>query len=316
MKQQVSFTLFIALIIAAGSGFARSIDPIVSTEWLETNQTNVVIVDIRSTEAYEAGHISGAISEPWAVPFSAWITMPDSGLLLEMPAAEDLFAAIGALGISKYTKVVVVGAPNPGEPVHFGPAGVARVAMTLRYAGVRNVAILDGGHPKWVAENRSVDTLIPPVTPVEFTGCIDTSLIASIEDVSDSLYRATLIDARDADVYFGATIEPYAPVAGHIPSAASLPGPFAYNAEGDVVTFKDADELGAMAEGVVSDNWPFWVPVEYKKVIIYCGVGGYGSIWTYLMREVLGYRNVKLYDGSAQEWVAAEYPMTTYKWER
>ena len=317
MKKQLMLLLPIAIFVLAMPAFARTIDPIVSADWLEANlgTTGLVVVDIRPADVYAAGHIPGAVSEPWVVPFSAWITMPASGLLLEMPSEAELAASIGNLGISPSTKVVVVGAPNPGEPVHFGPAGAMRVAMTLVYAGVKNVAVLDGGYPAWIAGAYAVSTDVPVVTPVVYDGCFDTDLIASIDDVADAEFSTTLVDARDADVYFGALIEPYAPEAGHIPGATSLPGPFAYDVAGDVVTLKDTAVLADMAEGVIRTNWPFWVPVKYKDVIVYCGVGGYGAIWTYLLREVLGYRHVALYDGSAQEWVGAGYPVNAYVWE-
>lgn len=318
MKKKMSVLLSIAVLVAASTVSARTIAPIVSTDWLDANQCagDLVIIDIRPAAAYDAGHIPGAINEPWIVPFSAWITMSADGLLLEMPADEDLIGAIGALGISSDSKVVVVGAPNPGEPVHYGPAGAARVALTLVYAGVPNVAVLDGGFPKWDEEGLDTTTAAPTVTPVVFDGNIDGELIASIDDVAHSLYRTTLVDARDADVYFGATIEPFADAAGHIPGAASLPGPWAYDAVDDIVTFRTADNLKKMAKGIVGANRPFWVPTKYKEVIVYCGVGGYGAIWTYVLTEVLGYRKVKFYDGSAQEWVATGNSMTPYKWER
>ena len=318
MKKKVSVVLSAAILIAASSVFARTIDPIVSTDELEDmlDVEDLVIVDIRSANDYSAGHIPGAINEPWIVPFSAWITMTD-GLLLEMPADVDLEGAIGNLGIDAASKVVVVGAPNPPpEPAYYGAAGAVRVALTLIYAGVPNVAVLDGGQPKWELEGKATTTDVPAVTPVTFEGCFDYDLIATIDEVDALNYSATLIDARDADVYFGATTEDmFAPEPGHIPGATSLPGPFAFDAVDDVVTFEDLETLEDMAKGVVQTNWPFWVPVERKDVIVYCGVGGYGAIWTYVLQEVLGYRSVKLYDGSAQEWIMAGYDLNTYIWE-
>jgi thiosulfate/3-mercaptopyruvate sulfurtransferase len=317
MKKCVALLFTVVIFIATTSAFARTIDPIVSTDWLESNlgTAGLVIVDIRPTPRYNAGHIPGSLSEPWAVPFSAWITMPESGLLLEMPTEAALEESIGNLGISENSKVVVVGAPNPGEPVHFGVAGAMRVAMTLVYAGVDDVAVLDGGYPKWVQDDGATSTDATVAEPVDYDGCFDSELIATIDDVADAGFSTTLVDARDADVYFGATVEPYALAAGHIPGATSLPGPFAFDVAEDVVTLKPTAVLADMAKGVVRTNWPFWVPVEYKDVIIYCGVGGYGAIWTYLLQEVLGYHRVRLYDGSAQEWVNSLYPMNAYVWE-
>jgi rhodanese-related sulfurtransferase len=137
--------------LAEKPAVARDLAPIVSTAWLNENldSENLVILDIRSAAAYDEGHIPGAVNEPFVVPFSAWITVRDD-LLLEVPDKEDLFAALGNLGITADSWVVVVTSPNSGEPPHYGLANGTRVASTLIYAGLTNVAVLDGGFPKWV----------------------------------------------------------------------------------------------------------------------------------------------------------------------
>lgn len=129
MKFQVSLFVAVAITVAATSVFARRIDPVVSTDWLEDNQSDVTVLDIRSADAYAEGHIPGAINEPWIVPFSAWITMSPEYLLLEMPAAEDLMAALGAMGIDKHSKVVVVGAPTLMQVSPFTTVLLVRYAL-------------------------------------------------------------------------------------------------------------------------------------------------------------------------------------------
>ena len=152
----------------------RSIDPVVSTVWLSANidMEGLVILDVRREAYYDAENIPGAVSEPWAVPFSVWITMPASGLLLELPPDAELFDAIGALGISASSKVVVVTESYSDEPPHYGLAAAARVADTLIYAGVVDVAILDGGYPKWVAEELPTTTKEPLVGCARTPSCI------------------------------------------------------------------------------------------------------------------------------------------------
>lgn len=283
----------------------RTIDPIVNTEWLAANRAahDLVILDIRPYEAYKLSHIPGSVSEPFTVPFSVWITMRDE-LLLEVPPAEELYYTIGAAGISADTRVIVVSAPNPGEPASYGLSNATRVATTLVYAGIRNTAILDGGFPKWELEGLPTTSEIPTVTPVAYSGTTNPKLFVSREYVAHSIDRASIVDARDADVYFGVTTEPFADQAGHIKSASSLPAPWIWRADG---TYLDAGTLGRMAAGVIQRP-------KDQDVVVYCGVGGYASAWWFVLTQVLGYRNVKLYDGGAQEWVRTDL-LIPYRWE-
>jgi thiosulfate/3-mercaptopyruvate sulfurtransferase len=103
-------------------------------------------------------------------------------------------------------------------------------------------------------------------------------------------HRLLIVDNRDANIYSGENIEPYAAKPGHIPTAKSLPAPLMWNPDG---TFKSIDELKDLASAVVKKD---------DKIILYCGVGGYASSWWFVLTQVLGYKDVKFYDGSAQEW--------------
>lgn len=299
-------SLLLGSAVYAGNALppARTIDPIVSTDWLEANSSlkNLVIIDIRSAGDYGAGHIANAINVPFVVPFSAWITVRDN-LILELPDEAALFETIGSCGITGDSLVVIVtttaAPPNPPYPL----ANATRVADTLIYAGVKNVAILDGGHARWVAEGRPATTEVPEVNKVTYRGKVDKKMFVSAEYVQKHIGRSVIIDARDADVYFGARIEPFASKAGHIPTARSLPAPWMWNEDG---TYKQKEVLEEMASGVIDGN-------KGKEVIVYCGVGGYASSWWFVLTQVLGYENVKFYDGSAQDWVKNNF-MAAYKW--
>jgi thiosulfate/3-mercaptopyruvate sulfurtransferase len=322
--------VFLAALLLFGEAFAkhkppsvRTIEPIVSTDWLKANieLQDLVILDVRSEDAYKLGHIPGSINEPFIVPFSAWITMRDD-LLLEVPDDSELLKTIQNLGISSDSPVVVVTASNPGEPPFYGLANATRVALTLIYAGVKNVAILDGGYPKWMADfPEEIETNPTLSVPGEYQGKLNKAVFISRQEVKNSLRRADIVDARDADVYFGVTIEPFANKAGHIPSAKSLPAPWIWEmktAEVDETTttyytYKEAETLEAMASGVLREPWGY-KGHKSQNIIVYCGVGGYASSWWFVLTQVLGYQNVKLYDGAAQEWVKY-YDMVPYRWE-
>jgi thiosulfate/3-mercaptopyruvate sulfurtransferase len=309
----------------------RRVDPIVSTDWLEKNlgEKDFIILDIRSPDDYGAGHIPGSINEPFVTgfspstgPTSRWAVGSADGLWLELPPADDLFETIGALGISDASRVVIVTAPNPGEPPFYGLANGTRVAFTLIYAGVKNVAILDGGYPKWTAEGKKRDTQgTPAVEAIPFKGKVNEGTLAAREYVKSQIKKACILDARDADVYFGVAIEPFANKPGHIPGARSLPAPWIWDptaakADGKTpsyYTYKSAQSLSSMASGVLRQSSGA-KSRKNQEVIVYCGVGGYASSWWFVLTRVLGYQNVKLYNGAAQEW-ARHYDMVPYQWD-
>ena len=113
MKRLITTTRFLVLamlVLFSVTGEAKEgIEPIVSTEWLAENldRENLVIIDIRSGDAYAQGHIPNAVNVPLEVPFSAWTTMRND-LLMEVPDEAELFSMIGNCGITKDSLVVIV----------------------------------------------------------------------------------------------------------------------------------------------------------------------------------------------------------------
>jgi len=282
---------------------ARTIPPIVSTEWLERNLDNpyLIVVDVRSEEEYAEGHIPRSVNVPFKVPVSAWITMRDD-LLLELPPPQELFNVAGRAGITPESLVVVVGKAEPPYRI----ADPFRVAFTLKYIGVENVAVLNGGFDKWAKEGRRISK--EPHVPVakEFRGKTHDEYLASKDYVLKSIGRAIIVDGRDPDVYFGVRLEPWGPVPGHIPTAKNLPAAWMWTPEG---LYRSQEELSKIVEGVVGAD-------REREIIVYCGVGGYASVLWFVLREVLGYKNVKLYDGSWQEWAKdPSTPKSAYRWD-
>lgn len=317
MKTKTFFALLASiLIVSLVAGCAaltrqeavsgRMIEPIVSTEWLSANKNleNLVIIDIRGPDAYGAGHIPGSINEPFVTgfdpctgPTSKWIIGSKDCLWLELPDANNLLSTIGNLGITNDSRVVIVTAPNPKEPPYFGLANATRVADTLIYAGITKVAILDGGYPKWVSEERPTTKQVPALNSVTYQGVVNEAMFVPADYVQKRKGDAVIIDARDAIVYAGAITEPFANKPGHIPNAKSLPAPWIWNENPDgTYTYKDSKTLRTMASGEIGDPGS-------QEIIVYCGVGGYASSWWFVFTQILGYQNVKIYDGAAQEWV-------------
>ena len=285
----------------------REIFPIVSTDWLAENIENpkLVVVDTRLGEAYGAGHIPGAINmpfpEPYENPSSQWYVERD-GLMLEVPEKTDLFQTIGDAGIQHDSLVVVVPKAELPHPL----VDATRVADTLIYAGIENVAVLDGGYDKWLSENKPVSEEIVKPKPGVFTGVIDETMFVSKKYVEKMIGKATILDTREAIEYFAGQMRPVWVRPGHIPTAKCLPTPWLWQED---MTYRSTDELREMARGVVG-------PDLSEEVIIYCGVGGFSSAWYFVLREVLGYQDVKIYHGSAQEWTLdPEAPLILYQWE-
>jgi thiosulfate/3-mercaptopyruvate sulfurtransferase len=281
----------------------RTLDPIVSTDWLESQlqSEGLVVLDIRWAEQYEAGHIPGAISVPFGL-VSAWA---DSGdLILELPATEGLLKTIGDCGMTADSRVVVVGPlPEPGVPP-YPLADSVRVAATLIYAGITDVAVLSGGHARWEGEGRRTTTEVPSVTPVPYSAAVDSGTWVSTGYVKQRIGKAVLIDGRDPDDYFGAKIDSFADMRGHIPTAGCLPMIWVWEPDG---TYRPFEMIGDMAAGVAGKD-------KDQEIICYCGAGGYASAWWFLLTQLFGYTDVKIYDGSMEAWADEGNPIVAYTW--
>jgi thiosulfate/3-mercaptopyruvate sulfurtransferase len=292
--------LVLVLVFAGTASAAKTVPPVVSTQWL-ANAQGVVIVDVR-LGGYADGHIPGSISipgfpvGPWSVGTPFDIPNPTTGLWMEFPTAEALAGVLATNGITLDSTVVVVGGPG-GPPVEYGYADATRVAITLIYAGVKNVAILNGGYDQWVADGLPVTSDVPPTSPVPaYTIHPLTGMVVDTEYVSQHIGTSIIVDARDLAVYLGEVTEPWAPDGyGHIPTAISLPAPLIWETGG---VYKPASVLEQMATKAIGDQ-------KGKEIIVYCGVGGYGSSWWFVLTQIAGYQHVKFYDGSAQAWYQA-----------
>ena len=285
------------------SMMTRTIDPVVSTEWLDDQlgSEGLVILDIRQPESYEVAHIPGALSVPFGL-LSAWA---DSGdLMLELPETAGLLKTIGDCGISADSRVVVVGPPpEPGVPP-YALADPFRVAATLIYAGVKNAAVLTGGFAKWDSEGRATTTAVPVVTPVVYDSPVDSETWVLTQYVEERLGKVVLLDGRDPDDYFGAAVDSFADMRGHIPTARCLPIIWTWEADG---TLRPLEVIGEMVVGVVGQD-------KEQEIICYCGAGGYASTWWFLLTQELGYTNVKIYDGSMEAWADEGKPIVAYTW--
>jgi thiosulfate/3-mercaptopyruvate sulfurtransferase len=289
--------LFVAFAIPSISS-ARDIPPFVSSDWLNQNLTisGLLIIDVRSGADYKKSHIPNAVS----VSVNSW-AVNKNGLLRELPAENDLLGLMGSIGIREDSKAVVVGKGVSD----FDRADAIRVAWTILSAGVKNVSVLDGGFPKWLNEKKPATAEQSPLHPGEYRGKVNMSLLVSKKYVLGKIGKSILVDNRLPELFFGMTTESWASKPGHIESAVNLPAPWIFQQDG---LLRSQSELESMANGVIGKNGS-------KEIIAYCGVGPYAMVWSYILTELLGYRDVKVYDGSMQEWVLDPAgPVAAYKW--
>jgi thiosulfate/3-mercaptopyruvate sulfurtransferase len=316
----VTLPVFVACASTPPTPPSKAVDPIVSTQWLEANidTPNLVLLDVRDPDSYAAGHIPGSVNFFALGNFYLCLFEMDCGLWMELPEDEALFATIGNAGISADSTVVVIArtvdSPVLG-PAPYGVANGARVAISLLYAGVENVTILDGGYAKWAAEGKATSTYAMTPTAVTYTGVADAAMFVTKDYVEDKMGKSILVEARDPNIYYGIEQEIWTERAGHIPTAKNLPSPWFWETTVDdagvitYMTWKDTGTMTEIATTVLGED-------ASKEVIVYCGVGGYaGPLW-YVLTQVVGYTNVKVYDGSMQDWTAdPEAPVNKYKYE-
>jgi len=135
---------------------------------------------------------------------------------------------------------------------------------------------------------------------------VDSGTWVSTEYVKHAIGRAVLVDGRDSEDYFGVAVDTFSDMRGHIPTGRCLPAIWLWEADG---TYKPTDLIANMVAGVVGGD-------KEQEVITYCGAGGYASLWWFVLTQVLGYTNVKIYDGSMEAWVDEGNPIVAYSWSQ
>ena len=263
---------------------------LVTTEWLAEHlrDRNFAVVDgsyalptlQRDVQAeYRAGHIPGAVF------FDIEAISDHSTELPHMlPGATQFGEAVGALGIGDGDTVVVYDSA--------GLYSAARVWWTFRIFGARNVLILDGGLPKWIAEGRPLEKGDVKRTPKKFTAEMNVGPVAMLADVRMALTSegAQVVDARSAEQFNGKAPEPRPGLrSGHMPGSFNVP--YSRLVENGRLLPRERIQSAFAEAGVDLD----------KPIITTCGSGLTAAILT-LALESIGREPKGLYDGSWAEW--------------
>jgi thiosulfate/3-mercaptopyruvate sulfurtransferase len=264
---------------------------LVSTEWLTQHlgDAGIRLVEVSvDTAAYDSGHIPGAVG--WS-----WKQDTQDQLRRDIPDQATFEQLMSRAGIAGDTTVVLYGDMDNWF--------AAYAFWLLKYYGHGDVRLLNGGRKKWLAEGRAMTTDVPHYAPSSYrVQAPAANLRALREAVAAHIGRpgAALVDVRSPDEFAGKLLAPAnlpqegAQRGGHIPGAANIPWSKAVNEDG---TFKPANDLRAIyaGQGITPD----------QDVIAYCRIGERSSHTWFVLKYLLGYPQVRNYDGSWTEWGSA-----------
>jgi thiosulfate/3-mercaptopyruvate sulfurtransferase len=296
------------LAIATFAARAADISPLVSVDWVAQHRGDpqVVVLDVRSAidgggaEAYARGHIPGSVHSDYDK--GGW-RVTRGGVPFMLPTVPELEKLIGELGIDEDSHVVVV--PAGVHNTDFGSA--ARVYWTLKVAGVARVSILDGGYAAWDNAKQAVESGPSRPSPKIFTANLDKSLIAETGDVEriEQHGGATLVDARPAPFFSGKVKAPAAQTYGHIKGAINVDNASFYDAGANRLQPKvELERIAAQ--------------IPEGPTVSYCNTGHWAATDWFVLSEILGRKDVRLYYGSMVDWTAkADRPIISArtKWD-
>ena len=264
---------------------------LVNTQWTEEHikdsKVRIAEVDYDPKANYQLGHVPGAVLFDWRQD----INDPVSRNVLSKQACEDL---LQRAGVNNDTTLVLYG--------DFNNWFAAFAFWVFKYYGFKDVRIMNGGRKKWLEEDRGVNKDIPSYPKGNFKASDpDKNIRVYLNEVKQALdarERIKMVDVRSPKEFTGEILAPpeypteHAQRGGHIPGADNIPWAQAVNDKDG--TFKSVEELRKLYEskGITQD----------KEIIAYCRIGERSSHTWFVLKYLLGYPDVKNYDGSWTEW--------------
>jgi len=279
-----------ATISADDPKFAGYANPnvLVTTQWVAEHLDDPQVRIVESDEdilLYDIGHIPGAVKLDWE-------TQLQDRVVREFVTKEEFEGLMSERGIANDTTVVIYGDKNNWYATY--------ALWLFKYYGHDDVRIMDGGRIKWEKEGRPYERAVPTYEPTTYTAQDpDASIRARRDDVLKEVLAGTsaLVDVRSPAEYTGELLHAIgypqegAQRAGHVKGAKNIPWGTAAQEDG---TYKPVEELRALyqAKGIDGE----------KPVIAYCRIGERSSHTWFALTYLLGYDNVRNYDGSWTEW--------------
>ena len=253
----------------------------------------VKVVDIRSAEDYEAGHITGAIQIA-----RTEFEDPSGRVDALMATPEQMDRLLSAKGIANGDALVVYSGQK-------SPQMATRFWWVMDVYGHKDVRVLNGNYESWTAEGLPVEKGRPePLPQTEYrTAPADMGQVVESHEVRDHGADVVLLDARSLEEHTGEKVSSGAGRGGHIPGAVHV---FFRDALDENGSFKPVSKLKALYEGVGA--------TPDREIIIYCMRAHRASHTMFVLKELLGYPRLKVYDGSWIEWSnTPELPIETGK---
>jgi thiosulfate/3-mercaptopyruvate sulfurtransferase len=262
---------------------------LVDTQWvmdhLNDKEVRIAEVDYDPTANYNLGHVPGAVLFDWKKD----INDPVTRNIFSKQTCEDL---LQKAGINNNTILVLYG--------DFNNWFAAFAFWAVKYYGFKDLRLMNGGRKKWLEEDRPISKDIPQYQRGSFKATEpDKSIRAYLNEVKEALDKENIamVDVRSPKEFTGEILAPpeypteHAQRGGHIPGASNIPWSQAVKDDG---TFKSIEELKQMyqSKGIIPD----------KEIIAYCRIGERSSHTWFVLKYLLGYPNVKNYDGSWTEW--------------
>lgn len=282
----------ICACVMATTAMAEVPGPLVSTEWLTQNADSVVVLDIRkeTMSFMDVGHIPGAILVDYNQLNG---TMDVDGVTLKqmVPQADTFSALMQASGVSNDSSIVIASIGSDMNQV----TRATRLYWVLKYFGHDDVAILNGGTASWIADGGDLSDDFSDETTGSFVaGPGRDDIIASTDQVAAASQAGdiAIFDARGLDQYIGLRYKQgFVLEAGHIPGAMLASSSIFFSQSGPKM-FEDPSKIIA---GLAALN-------TGGEAIAYCNSGQYSSALWFLMHEIAGNDQARLYDGSMHAW--------------
>ena len=283
----------LALCLAWTAGWALAAAPLLTPRQLHdlAQHSPVAVLDVRDAPAYAMQHIPGSLS----APYGRWRSGPANPGAL--PPMTQLTQLVQELGLTPASRVVVVHAG--ADATDFGAA--ARVYWTLKSLGVTELSILDGGLAAWKQAGLPQDKNSVRAARSQWQPTFDTRWLATREQVQADLEKPGVlrIDSRPARFFEGRIAHASARARGTLPGAVNLDSEALFELERPVLLDKAALQGELDATGAAPD----------QSIVAFCNTGHWAATDWFVLSEVLGQPDVRLYAGSMVDWTQSPTPL-------